>query len=468
MNPQSNSFPLKTADLPPPPHFRRLIGPSFVLLGLGLGSGEIILWPYLASKYGLGMVWAIVIGITIQFFLNLEVERYALVNGESIFVGFARWLKFLPVWFILSTFFGFGWPGIGLTGAQLISHAIAVPDIRYIGVAMFISIGLILSLGKKLYQTVETIQKFLILVGSPIILGLALYLSRGSDWTALGRGLVGQGSGFSFLPPGLSLATFLAALTYSGAGGNLNLAQSFYIRDKGYGMGAFADKIQSVFRNRQAASLPVSLSGTTFPQTADNISRFKIWWKLVNLEHFLVFWLLGVVTMVMLSLLAYVTAHGAAGSSANMNFLLTEAASIGNRTLPFMNTFFLLVTGFMLTATQLTVLDSTSRIITENLLLLQRKTSVLLSRTYYLVLWAQIAFGVSVILSGFAQPGELVILGAVINGFAMLVYSGLLFYLNSRFLPRSVRPSAFRVLIMLAVVAFLIFFCGATVLSYIN
>ena len=92
------ALPLDTRDLPPTPPFRRLIGPSFIILGLGLGSGEIILWPYLTSNYGLGLVWAIVIGVTMQFFINMEVGRYALIHGESIFVGFARWLRFLPFW----------------------------------------------------------------------------------------------------------------------------------------------------------------------------------------------------------------------------------------------------------------------------------------------------------------------------------------------------------------------------------
>ena len=36
---------------------KKLIGPSFILLALGLGSGEVILWPYLAANYGLGIIW---------------------------------------------------------------------------------------------------------------------------------------------------------------------------------------------------------------------------------------------------------------------------------------------------------------------------------------------------------------------------------------------------------------------------
>ena len=33
--------------------FYKILGPSIILLGLGLGSGEVILWPYLVSNYGL-------------------------------------------------------------------------------------------------------------------------------------------------------------------------------------------------------------------------------------------------------------------------------------------------------------------------------------------------------------------------------------------------------------------------------
>ena len=134
----SRDLPLPIAPLPPAPPFRKLIGPSFILLGLGLGSGEVILWPYLTSNYGLGLVWGILIGVTIQFFINMEVERYALINGESVFVGFARWLRFLPLWFIFSTFAGFGWPGIGLASATLLSNIISTTNIQLTAIFLFI------------------------------------------------------------------------------------------------------------------------------------------------------------------------------------------------------------------------------------------------------------------------------------------------------------------------------------------
>ena len=164
---------LGTKDLPEAPRLRKLIGPSFIILGLGLGSGEVVLWPYMASNYGLGIVWGMLVGITLQFFINMEVARYALINGESIFVGFTRLLRWLPAWFIISTFLGFGWPGIGLYGATLLSTAFGLSNPNLVGVVLFIIIGLILSLGTVLYKTVETLQKYLISIGVPFIVIIA-------------------------------------------------------------------------------------------------------------------------------------------------------------------------------------------------------------------------------------------------------------------------------------------------------
>ena len=118
---------LARKDLPQPLKLSKLLGPSFILVGLGLGSGELILWPFLASKFGLGIMWGALLGITFQFFINMEVERYALVTGESVFVGLARKLKGIsPVWFILSTLIPWMWPGIIASSATLIANIFGI------------------------------------------------------------------------------------------------------------------------------------------------------------------------------------------------------------------------------------------------------------------------------------------------------------------------------------------------------
>src|SRR3989338_4497157 len=154
--------PYKTATLPEPLSLLKLLGPSFIILGLGLGSGEIILWPYLTSNYGMGIIWGALLGITFQFFMNMEIERYALAHGESVFVGFARKLKWLPAWFLLSTFVPWIWPGIVASSAKLIGSLFGIEQTQYLAIGMLVLMGLILTLGPILYKTVERFQKTLI------------------------------------------------------------------------------------------------------------------------------------------------------------------------------------------------------------------------------------------------------------------------------------------------------------------
>jgi len=205
-----------------------------------------------------------------------------------------------------------------------------------------------------------------------------------------------------------------------------------------------------------------SLTGNTFETNKKNMSRFRKWWKIVNLEHFLIFWVLGIITMFTLALLAYTTSYGAEGNAEGIQFVINEATAIGRGTAYSIGILFMIVTGIMLSATQLTVLDSTSRIITENVLLMFNKKSFNVSKVYYTILWIQIAFGITVFTVGFDQPLKLIILGAIINAFTMFVYSGLILFLNNNLLKKLVRPSLFRNLAMLATFVFLGVFCFLT------
>ncbi len=465
---KKSKLELGVQDLPKAPPLRKLIGPSFIILGLGLGSGEVVLWPYMASNYGLGVVWGMLIGITMQFFINMEVERYALINGESVFVGFVRLLKWLPFWFIISTFLGFGWPGIGLYGATLLSEVFGIDNPNLLGVIVFLCIGFILSIGKVVYKTVENLQKYIVCIGVPFIVILTYYLADWSDVGALVVGLAGQGEingePYHFLPVGIAMGTFLGALAYAGAGGNLNLTQSCYVRDKGYGMGKYADKITSLFADGKSAK-GFKLSGNTFPITPENLKRFDQWWKLINKEHLMVFWALGLFTMLTLSLLAYITTFGLEGNAEGITFVINEAHAIAAQTIPVFGTLFLIIAGIMLCATQLTVLDSTSRIITENVLLLSNKENPNVSKVYFVVLWTQIVFGITVFLSGFNQPLTLIVLGAMINAFSMFIYTGIMLWLNNKSLAKELRPRLWRNLVMLATFIFLGVFCVITVID---
>lgn len=438
--------------IPQPPNLRKLLGPSFILLGLGLGSGEVILWPYLSSNYGLGIAWGALIGILFQFFINMEIERYALARGESVFVGLTRRWKWVPYWLIISTLIGFGWPGIIASSSYLFS-SIFGGESTLLAIIFLILIGIILSIGKHIYTTVEKFAQIVIAIGVPAVLLLTVYMAEPAHWSELIRGVAGNGNGYSFLPAGIPLASFLAAFAYSGAGGNLNLAQSSYVREKGYGVGFFTEKIKGLFGGR---SQEIDLNGYEFKPTKENVATFNAWWKLVNKEHFLVFFLTGLITMLFLMLLSYTTTFGLAGNAQGINFVLNEAMIIGQKTVPWIGSLFAILMGIMLFSTQFTVMDSSSRIMSENYAALRSSGNkkINLSKIYYVFLWAQIAFGVLIFSFGLKEPLTLLILGAVINAVCMFVHIGLVNYLNFKELPKEIQPQLWRRVILFVAFSF--------------
>lgn len=465
MNTIANTTPTKKP-LPPALPLTKLLGPSFLILALGLGSGEVILWPYLSANYGLGLAWGAVIGITFQFFINMEIERYALVRGESVFVGVASIFKIAPYWFIISTFIGFGLPGIISAAASALSAVTHVPH-QLIAIVMLVVMGIIISSGRRVYQVMERITTMIILMSIPLLLTIVAIVVNHSDLVALAQGLAGYGAGYRFLPADISLATFLAAFAYSGAGGNLNLTQSIYIKEKGYGMGAYAQKLSGLIHSFKGAG-HVKLQGTTFAMTPKNLAHFKQWWRRINIEHVIVFWGVGLFSILLLMLLSYATAYGAGGNQEGIYFVINQASVIREEIAPVVGTVFLLMVTVMLFQTQLGIIDSTSRIMSENAALIRerRKARVWpLSHIYAFFVWAQIAFGITVIALGFSEPKSLIVLGAVINAVAMLIHIIAVNWTNYRLLPKEVQPRLWRRAI---IVTAALFFSGFSLLLIIN
>jgi hypothetical protein len=455
-------MPNRPASLPTPPRFSRLIGPSFIMLGLALGSGELILWPYLTAQYGLGLLWGGLLGISLQFVLNTEAMRYTLAWGESVFVGFRKLSRLIPLWFIVSTLIPWSLPGFSSASAQIItSFAPGLPE-KWVAIGLLVLVGLVLSMGRTLYKTVERVQKTIIFVTLPFVALLAVWFTGRAEWTELGRGLLGYGDGWRWFPPGIALAAFLGAFAYSGGGGNLNLAQSYYIKEKGFGMGRFAAKITSLFAG---GSAPMALIGRRFADTSANRKLWRRWWRLVNVEHGLVFWLLGFVTIVVLAVLSKALVYGQ-NTGEGLSFLYAQAAVIGTRSHALIGNFFLLSAAVMLLSTHLGILEAASRIISENVFLFfknQRKAN--LSFGFYVALWLQIGLGILVYLVGWQEPRFLLTLSAILNAAAMMVAFPLLLWLNTKHLLRPYQPSLLRKVMITVAFVFFAILVGVTLLG---
>lgn len=433
-----NNFNLKNFKLNnvpvPPKSIWKMIGPSFILIGLGLGSGELILWPSLVSHYGLGIMWGAALGITFQYFLNMEIERYTLANGESVFVGFARMSKYLPFWFIISTIIAWSWPAFAVSSVKTLEY-FNIQNFNLIAIIQIIFVALILILGPSLYKTVELFQKILVLIGLPIILIIFIAIVDINSLFQLIKGLIGLGEGYFLIPKDQSFPwyEFLGAIAFSGAGGNLLLAQSFYIKDKGYAMGAYSNSIKSLITSSNKVE-DIDITGTKYRHTLENNFRMRSWWKLAATEHLIVFWGLGLLTMLLLGVISYISNYGNNANFEGLSFIYNQANIISYNLYPIMGNLFIIVVFLFLFSTQLAVTDGAARIITENIaIIFNHKKSKFIQKFYYTIVLILSLFGILIILSGFTQPLLLVTVTAVINMFCMVVFSGLINKLNYNF-----------------------------------
>ena len=145
-------------DLPDgPTSYWRLIGPGIVAAGVGLASGEFILFPYIASQVGLVFVWAALVGLMTQYVLNMEIERYSLATGETALTGFSRYWRHWGLVFALLAYFANLWPGWVTSSATLVTYMFGGEPV-WIAIGMLVAIGLILTLAPVIYVALERAQ----------------------------------------------------------------------------------------------------------------------------------------------------------------------------------------------------------------------------------------------------------------------------------------------------------------------
>src|SRR3712207_8698702 len=145
----------KVRDMPEPPaSFRHVIGPGIVAAGVGMASGEFILYPYIASQVGLVFVWAAFVGLATQYFLNMEIERYTLATGETALTGFSRFWRHWGLVFAILAYFADIWPGWATSSATLVTYLVG-GSVVPIAIGMLLAIGLILTMAPVVYVPLQ-------------------------------------------------------------------------------------------------------------------------------------------------------------------------------------------------------------------------------------------------------------------------------------------------------------------------
>lgn len=453
--------PVPYRDLPDALPLRKVLGPGVISIGIGLASGEFIIWPYIASLVGLTFLWAALVAVLTQFFINMEVERYTLATGETAVTGFTRFWKPWGWIFCAAAIIPNVFPAWVTSGATVLTYALGGGSVVLISVVALFIIGFTLTLSPVIYQTVEKIEFF---KAGAVIVFLVVAVVGAISFEAYGD-LTQVVTNFGRVPEGLPPALVLAGIAAAGAGGMHNLVQSNWIRDKGFGMGALIPRIVSPITGEDQARPSL---GYMFRPTEENERRFRGWWRVANIEQLVTFVLFAVLTIVVMCLIANSTVYGQERfAEPDLTFLRGEGQALGASVGGWFELLFYAIGTVSLFAAALGILDYVGRLVGDALKVSYLADSVFWteSRIYATVVWGEIIIGSAILLAGLDAPLLLLLIAQSINGTVMVVYSALLIKLNRSALPASAKPNAARTGIMVWAVLFYGFFAGLLLAS---
>ena len=416
----------------------RIVGPGIVAAGVGLSSGEFILWPYIASQVGLVFLWGSIVGVVTQFFLNMEIERYTLATGETALAGFNRFWKHWGLVFALLVYFANLWPGWAMSSATLATY-LTGGDARIVAIVELLVIGAALTLAPVVYTALERLE-FVKVAAVGVLMALAIaFAIEGHTWQALAAAPASIGH----LPTELGFALLLGAIAFAGAGGGQNLCQSNWIRDKGFGMGKYVPRLVSpVTGVEEAPPVPRSFA---FEPNAENMARWGRWWRFTNAEQAITFVGVTVATICLTSMLAHSMLFGRTDLPNSVAFLEIEGRALQAAVAPWFGVLFWGIGAFSLFASALGIIDYTSRLAADVLKSAYFRTSpVSESRLYFRLVWALVGIGCTILLLGVSQPLVLLVISACVGGAMMFLYSMLLIVLNRRALPAPLRVRSYR------------------------
>ena len=448
-------------DLPDVPPLGRMVGPGVVAVGIGMAAGEIVIWPYITSLAGFGLLWLAVITLIMQVVINMEIERYTLATGQTVVAGVSRWWKGWGALIILGGLFQYAWPGWATSAAAVFSFSVG-GNATWVAVISLWVIGALLSASPVVYQTVEKVE--FVKVAATIFF-LAVVIVAVLTWRTVGEGAAAVFTGFGQIPAEVPFVLMLSGIGAAGAGGVHNLVLSNWIRDKGYGMGAHVPRLVSPLTGHEEAA---GADRYAFPETPENMGRWSLWWKRANLEHFLSFFVVCFITIGVMSFLAYQTLFGRDGVTTD-NFLQIQGDILGTSVGGWLRILFFSIAIVSLWATALGLLDVIGRasadFVKRNFL---QDSEFSENKLYFVVVWLEIIFGSTVLLLGIDQPLALLLISTCAASVVTLLYSALLIRLNRRELPAEIRLRGWRLVMMWAAVGFYAFFAIGTLVTQIQ
>jgi len=419
------------------PGWRAALGPGIVWMALAQGSGELIWWPYMVAKYGLTFLCLLIPACLLQYPLNVEIGRYTLVTGESIFHGFIRLGRGFGImlWVLMTlSFLWFGaFASAGGTAMAALTGFPAGGSTRgqtlfwgYLSIAVFL---LAIVMSRVVYALVEGFMKVVALV---TVVGLVWACAQPDVLAATPgflRGLLGP-SGPMPRPWDPADATkLLTAITFAGLGGFWILLYSYWLRDKGSGMAAHVGRITGPRGDRTE---PVATDGWLPTDDVETRARWMQWRRYLGTDA-----LIGIggnlATTLMTCLLAWALLFPQGLLPQDYDIAVVQSRFFEVSWGPIGRIVFLVVAAAFLTDTWLATADGVSRMQADIV-----HTLYPASRRLELRQWYFIFLGLLTVVTCFTMlldaPGPLILTSAVIGFTGTVIFPAALYQLNYRHL----------------------------------
>ncbi|HEY8360261.1 MAG TPA: Nramp family divalent metal transporter [Ramlibacter sp.] len=202
----------------------KLVGPGLVVAATGVGAADMVATLVAGSRYGYGLLWAVVLGVILKIILVEGAGRYTLATGRTIFEGWrtlGRWTTWYFGPYIMVWGFVYGATAMSSSAMPLAALFPSI-DLKVWAVAMGLAGFVMVWFGH--YAFFEKITAVLVGIMFVSVVGLAIIALP--NVPAMFRGLVPT------IPAGGMLYTLALA---GGVGGTITLAAyGYWLREKGW------------------------------------------------------------------------------------------------------------------------------------------------------------------------------------------------------------------------------------------
>ena len=402
------------------------LGPGFLWMVSAAGSGELLFTPRVGALYGYSLLWALLAAVTLKWFINREVGRFTVCTGATVLEGFSRlpgpgnwalWLILLPQLVVAVATIA------GLAGSAATALVLMLPgDIRLWMIGSVVASTALVVWGR--YHTVEWVATLL-----AAILALAAVVAAASvlpSFEPLAAGLIPQ------VPAKVDYGEILPWLGFMLSGAAGLMWYSYWIRAKGYGAAG---------HSRRSSDKPV----TPAHLDAEDRRRLHGWLYQMTLDNTTAVVGTLIITVAFLVLgTELLRPQGLVPEESRVAAVLGQL--LGGVWGPIGFWFMVLGVFVGFWDTVLTDQDGFGRMFADG-------TRILLRPLRYSGKWVQEAFLQRVFVIGLltiapialyliaGEPVGLLKLAGAIEAAHIPVLTGLVLYLNRRFLPVELQPS---------------------------